>query len=38
MTHTEFIVLACLITGVIAAVVFLPILGVAVWFGITQGE
>lgn len=37
MTNTELIVSVCLVTGIIVAIVFVPIIGVAVWFGITEG-
>jgi hypothetical protein len=38
MNDAALIVSGCLVTGIIVAIVFLPIIGMTVWIGIAEAE
>jgi hypothetical protein len=38
MTNIELIGSVCLVTGIIIAIVFVPIIGTSVWFGIAGDD
>lgn len=38
MTDTELIISVCLVTGLIVAIVFVPLIVISVWVGVTEGD
>lgn len=38
MSTTELIFTCSIVAGIIVVIVFLPVIGIAVWFGIAEGD